>query len=181
MTGDSESFARIVVVGCPGAGKTRFSARLARRLGARHIERDRLGALGSKEFCAAVAATVAGDRWVFDGPPYFMEAVVYPAAQVVIWLDYRRSLILARGIRRALRRTIGPLESGQSFGDRFRNWVAPGGPRFAMAVYTQRRQEFGRLRQHPGLAGVVIVRFGTPSATAAWLAALGSPPDSPAF
>jgi len=172
MTGHGKFFARIVVVGCPGAGKTHFSSALARRLGARHIERDRLGTLGSAEFCAAVAAAVTDDRWVFDGPPYFMETVVYPAAQVVIWLDYRRSLILARGIRRALRRTIGPLEPGQSFGDRFRQWVAPGGPRFAMAVYTQRRQESGRLQQHPELATTAILRFGTPTTAAAWLAAL---------
>ncbi len=178
MTGESEFFARIVVVGCPGAGKTRFSAVLARRLDARHIERDRLGALGSAEFCAAVAAAVAVDLWVFDGPPYYVEAVVYPAAQIVIWLDYRRSLILARGLRRALRRTIGPLEPGQSFGDRFRQWVAPGGPRFAMAVYTQRRQEFGRLQQHPELAATAVLRFGTPTEAAAWLATLDGPPEA---
>jgi hypothetical protein len=163
---------RVVVIGCPGAGKTRFAALLARRIAARHIERDRLGTLGSPAFCAAVSSAIAAERWVFDGPPYFVEAEVYAAAQVVIWLDYRRSLILARAIRRALRRTVGPVEPGQTFLDRFRQWVAPGGPRFMLAVYDARRQEFGRLSQHPLLAETPVLRFGTPIAAVEWLAAL---------
>lgn len=162
---------RVVVIGCPGAGKTRFSALLARRIAARHIERDRLGTLGSEAFCAAVASAIAGDCWVFDGPPYYMEAEVYAAAQIVIWLDYRRSLILARSICRALRRTVGVLEPGQTFADRFRQWIAPGGPRFMLAVYDERRHEFGRLSQHPILERTIVLRFGTPSEAAGWLAA----------
>ncbi len=34
---------RVVVIGCPGVGKTRFSAKLAQQIGAQHIVRDRLG------------------------------------------------------------------------------------------------------------------------------------------
>jgi len=164
--------ARIVVVGCPGAGKTYFSAMLARRIGIRHIERDRLGVPNTQAFRDDVSAAVAGERWVFDGPPYFVEGLVYPAVQAVIWLDYRRSLILARAIRRSLRRMFGPLEPGQTCGYRLQQWLAPGGPRFAMSVYTDRRREFARLRQRPELAGVAFIRFGSPNAAAAWLATL---------
>src|SRR5436305_1650979 len=84
MTGQSSLPGRIVVVGCSGAGKTRFSARLARRIGAQHIERDRLGPPTSDRFRSAVDAAVTGDRWVFDGPPYYVETLVYPAVQVVV-------------------------------------------------------------------------------------------------
>ena len=171
-----EQLACVVVIGCPAAGKTRFAAALARRLGARHIERDRLGALGSAAFRDAVASAIAGERWVFDGPPYFVEAEVYAAAQAVIWLDYRRSLILARAIRRSLRRTIGTLEPGQTFADRFRQWIAPGGPRFMMAVYDERRHEFGCLHQHPILADSPVLRFATPTEAAVWFAALAPHP-----
>lgn len=172
---------RVVVVGCPGAGKSTFSARLARRIDATLIVRDRLGPLGSAPYRRAVYDATAAGRWVFDGPPYYVESLVYPAVDTVIWLDYRRSLVMARAIRRSLRRTFGPLDEGQAPWSRLSQWVTAGGPRFAWSVYDERRREFGALREHPIIkevpGGKDFIRFGTPRDAARWLAAQTAPQD----
>ena len=167
---------RVVVVGCCGAGKTTFSAGLARRLGVPHVERDALGELGSDAYRGAVTAIVSTEGWVFDGPPYFMDDLVYSAAQSVIWLDYTRELVLWRAMRRSLQRTFAVPGTGPNGWWRLRQWVAPGGPRFAYSVYVERRREFRRLERDPRLAGKVR-RFGGPIEAQGWLASLEATED----
>src|ERR1041385_1676006 len=170
----SGSLKRVVVVGCSGAGKSTFSAELARRLHLPYVERDMLGDLGSEAYQTAVAAALDKNEWVFDGPPYFVEDLVYSAAQVVVWLDYTRPLVMSRAIWRSLGRTFGPTEPGQDSWWRFRQWVTPGGPRWAWQTYSQRRQEFGKLSQRPEMATVQVVRFSRPRAARIWLTSLAS-------
>ena len=94
----------------------------------------------------------------------------------MIWLDYRRSLVMARAIRRSLRRTFGPLDEGQAPWSRLSQWVTAGGPRFAWSVYDERRREFGALREDPIIKeageGKAFIRFATPRDAARWLAAV---------
>lgn len=169
--GPQHRLQRVVVIGCSGAGKSTFSALLARRLGVPHVERDALGKLGSETYRSAVADVVSADEWVFDGPPYFVDEMVYAATQRIIWLDYSRTLVLWRPIGRSLRRTFAAPESGENQLWRLRQWVAPGGPAFAYSVYAARRREFGQLQQRPELAGKLL-HFRAPSAAHAWLASL---------
>lgn len=171
------SFQRIVVVGCCGAGKSTFSAALARRLCLPYVERDRLGDLGSEAYRTAVDRMLTQEEWVLDGPPYYVDGLVYPAAQIVIWLDYGKTLVLWRAIRRSLRRTFCPPESEESRWWRFRQWSAPGGPCWAWQTYSQRKQEFAALSRRPELASVQVVRFGCPAEARAWLAGLGRSAD----
>lgn len=104
---------RIVVVGCAGAGKTTLSRQLAHRLQVSYVERDALGDLVSETYRSAVRAVLEGDAWVFDGPPYCVDAVVYPATETVVWLDYNRLLIMGRAIGRSARRAITRRVPGQ--------------------------------------------------------------------
>lgn len=172
MSGDSERLQRVVVIGCCGAGKSTFSARLALRLGIPHFERDALGELGSDGYRNAVAAAVRGKSWVFDGPPYFVDHLVYPAARAVIWLDYARMCVLWRAARRSLRRTFAT-RTDQNSGWRLRQWIATGGPLFANSVYGDRRREFRQLAARSDLAGKVMC-FDAPAAARAWLASIES-------
>lgn len=166
-----EPLERVLVIGCCGAGKSIFSAELARRLDVPHVERDALGELGSDNYRNAVATIVSTQRWVFDGPPYFVEDLVYPVAQRVLWLDYSRMLVIRRAIRRAFRRTFAPLEPGKTKRWRLQQWIAPGGPRFANEVYAARKREFSHLQHRAELVGKVL-QFDTPTAAKAWLASL---------
>jgi len=168
---------RAVVVGCCGAGKSTFSAALARRLGVPYVERDALGELGSDTYRGAVAGIVRAEGWVFDGPPYFVDDLVYPAAQRVIWLDYSRALVLWRATGRSLRRTCAAPEAGKDGWRGLRQWIAPGGPCFAGSVYAARKREFRQLQHRPDLAGKVL-HLGDPAAARAWLASLEAADNS---
>jgi adenylate kinase family enzyme len=153
--------ARVVVVGCAGAGKTTLAAALASRLRAPHVERDELGELGSDEYRAAVAEAVAGDRWVFDGPPYYVDELVYARAEVVVALDYPRRVVMRRVVWRALRRPDP------------RSWRDPHHPvRWAWSVWTDRRSEIAALGSRPELASAEVVRLSSPAAARRWLASL---------
>jgi hypothetical protein len=165
---------RVVVIGCAGAGKSTFSEALARCLGVPHVDRDTLGEIRSDAYQGAVAAAVGTEGWVFDGAPHCVEETVYPACQLVIWLDYPRPLVVWRATRRSLRRTFGPLPPGENGWWRLRQWITPGGPRCAWCVYRDRKRRFSKLEQRPDLAGKVL-RFGEPAAARAWLASLSLP------
>jgi adenylate kinase family enzyme len=174
MNAFAEGVRRVVVVGCCGSGKSTLAAELARRLRVPHVERDLLGDEGSDEYRAAAARAVEADAWVFDGAPYFVEGVVYPRAQLVAALDYRRSVVMRRVIRRSLRLTLGPGDSGTHDRTPFRDWLRPDHHvRWAWTSWPERRREIAGLRARPELARAEIVRLASPSAAAAWLAAVG--------
>jgi adenylate kinase family enzyme len=154
---------RVVVVGCPGAGKTKLSAALAARLGLPHIERDELGELGSDEYRAAVAHIAGTDKWVFDGAPYYVDEVVYGRAQLVVALDYPRRVVMRRVVWRALRRPDA------------RSWRDPEHPvRWAWSVWTERRREIADLERRAELASPQIVRLCSPANARRWLSAISA-------
>jgi hypothetical protein len=167
-----EPLKRVVVVGCCGAGKTTFSRELARRLHVPYVERDGLGELGSETYRAAAAAVVEAEAWVFDGPPYYVEPLVYSAAQVVAWLDYTKPLVVGRAVRRSLGRTFGLPKPGEKAWGRLRQWIAPGGPYWAWTVYARRQREFAALADRSDLARATVLRFGRPQQAHAWLESL---------
>lgn len=167
-----ESLERVVVVGCCGAGKSIFSAELAHRLQVPHVERDALGELGSEAYRAAVSAALAPKKWIFDGPPYYVELQVYSVAEVVIWLDYAKSVALSRAVWRSIGRTLGSVETGKNQPGRLRQWIAPGGPYWTWQTYVARKQEFAALSCRPELATAQVLRFGRPNEACVWLDSL---------
>jgi adenylate kinase family enzyme len=103
---------RVVVVGGPGAGKTTLAGSVAAAIDASHVELDSLWwqrgwvPRSAEELRAAVAERL-GERWVVDG--FYVEEVgdlVWPAADVVVWLDLPRRTCVRRAVVRALRRRV---------------------------------------------------------------------------
>ena len=160
------------MVGCCGAGKSTFAAELALRLCVLYIERDALGKLGSDEYRAGVGAMLKTRAWVFDGPPYFVDHLVYPVAHVVVWLDYPRSLVIKRAIRRSVKRTFALSKPDKNQSGRLHQWIAPGGSLFAWKTYAQRKREFATLSENPELSETQILRFDHPQKARNWLASL---------
>ena len=169
FTVNTAPYCRVVVVGCSGAGKSTFCNALSSRLDVPHVERDRLGELGSDVYRAAVDTVLSTPAWVFDGAPYYVEASVYGVAQAVIWLDYSRTVVVGRAIGRALRRTFGKSDFPDAPQSWWHHWFGAGSPWFAWKVYTARRHEFGGLASRSDLGQFTVIRFGSPAKAEEWL------------
>ncbi|MDX1648999.1 MAG: hypothetical protein R3263_04015, partial [Myxococcota bacterium] len=106
-------FARVAVVGTSGAGKTVLARRLARLLGAPHVELDALhwgpGWTPAPEarFRARVTEALAGPRWVCDGNYRVVRDLVWARATAVVWLDYALPVVMGRVLARALEPCVG--------------------------------------------------------------------------
>ncbi len=104
---------RIVVLGSPGAGKSRFARTLGERLGLPVIHLDALyygpgwGAGESEDFRRRLAERMAGGRWITDGNFVSQTADLrFPAADTNVILDQPAWLRIARAAGRAVRPDI---------------------------------------------------------------------------
>jgi hypothetical protein len=175
-TGPAREYRRIVVIGVAGAGKSTFSRRLGAAWGCPVVERDALGRLGSSEYLAAATAAVAGERWIFDGFPYYVDEVVYQRAELIVALDYPRWVAAWRVLRRSAALAFGA-DRGAHPVEGVSAWFRPTHPvRIALLRHGDRRREINDLVAAQSRTADVI-RFTTPRDTTAWLTrqALGTP------
>ncbi len=103
---------RVAVVGNSGSGKTTFARRLARQLEVPHIELDAIfhqpgwQALEPGAFRARVATEAAAPGWVVDGNFSEVRDLVWARAEAIVWLDFRRSVVMRRVVVRTIRRAV---------------------------------------------------------------------------
>ena len=120
MRGDDivhpEDGPRIAVVGVTGAGKTRLSRFLSRKLGLPHIEMDALHwkpnwvPAPETEFLRGVASMTAASRWVADGNYSRMREIVWGRASDLVIVSPPHCIAFLRLIRRTLSRIISRRE-----------------------------------------------------------------------
>ncbi len=109
---------RIVVVGCPGSGKSTIARELAEELGLTHIELDALfhqpdwTAAPNDQFQASLRVAMdeadeTTDGWVMCGN-YNRQTggIHHERADTVLWLDLPKPVIMGRVILRTLRRGV---------------------------------------------------------------------------
>jgi adenylate kinase family enzyme len=110
---------RVNVKGSSGAGKSTFSAELARRLDVPYVELDELhhgpnwSEPTDEEFQARVREAMAGapDGWVIDGNyERKLGDLVLGAADTIVWLDLPLWFKLRRLWRRTIRRIRDQVE-----------------------------------------------------------------------
>jgi adenylate kinase family enzyme len=101
---------RVLVAGGSGAGKTTLARRIARTLDLPCVELDGLfhgpGWTPRPGFLAEVAAFSAGPRWVTEWQYAAARPLLAARADTVVWLDLPRLLVLARVVRRTVRRRL---------------------------------------------------------------------------
>lgn len=96
----------IAVVGTSGSGKTCFSRRLAKVIGKPHLElddflRDPSGEVAGRDaYRQRTAEAIRGAGWITDGGGPAVRDLVWPAADLIIWLDYPSAVVLSRLLRR---------------------------------------------------------------------------------
>ncbi|MBI3544130.1 MAG: AAA family ATPase [Deltaproteobacteria bacterium] len=157
---------RIVIVGTSGSGKTTAARELSRRLGVEHHELDALYWLGGwrprdpQEFRARVAELAARPAWIIEGHDARVRDLTWSRADAIVWLDLPLPTILARALRRTVRRVLTrePLGGGnvESLRRAFLSRQSP--LLWVLKTHRARRREWESLFATPARAGLRLQR-----------------------
>ncbi|HEY6501272.1 MAG TPA: AAA family ATPase [Streptosporangiaceae bacterium] len=168
---------RILVTGITGAGKTTLARAVAGRLGIPFHEMDALALTGpgwaeNPRLAEDVAAISAGPGWVFDSLGYpQVRDPLWTRADGIVWLDYPRWVVMARVLRRSVKRTVlrRPVFGGNV--ETVGLWFTRDHPAWwAWTQYGARRAEIAERIERFG--PLEVARLGSPRAARDWLAAL---------
>ena len=149
---------RVVVIGSSCAGKTTFAQELARTWGCDFIELDELywgpqwTPKPAPEFHRLVRDAAQGSEWVSAGNYSAIRDELWPRATTIVWLNFGLGLLLWRGLRRTLARSLGgtvlfhgnreSLRRAFLSRDSLLWWIA--------STFDRRRREFAALRAAGG-------------------------------
>ncbi len=175
---------RVAVVGSSGSGKSAFAARLAQRLAIPHVELDAIAwrpgwVLLSKSdpaaFIRLVQDAAAADSWVADGNYSLVQPLILARATHLVWLDYGRSVIMPRVLKRSFLRALSPRELWPGTGNRedFRRWLRPDHPiRWTWDNHARVRARYAATFADPARAQLTKHRLARPRDAARLLARL---------
>ncbi|NJC67085.1 adenylate kinase [Planosporangium flavigriseum] len=165
---------RILIVGISGAGKTTLGLRLAAILRIPFFEVDSLfygpNWTRREDFPAKVAEIAGQERWIVDSFGYCeVQSVLAPKADLILWLDYSRALVMRRVLSRSLRRALRGEVRRDGNVERFRDWLRADFPvRWAWQHHHDRRRFFLNFLRDYASQGKVI-RLRTPSQAECWV------------
>ncbi|MFK0283045.1 adenylate kinase [Streptomyces sp. NPDC090499] len=170
---------RILVVGVTGAGKSTPARPLSGRLGLPYHEMDALyfngpGWAVNDGLAADVARLTAGPRWIVDslGSPEVRD-LLWDRADIVVWLDCPRRVVMPRVLRRSVRRTVTREALFGGNRETWSGWLSREHPAWwAWSQHGARGREIGRRAGDPRFAPLHTHRFGHPDDTAARPASL---------
>lgn len=166
---------RVLVAGTSGAGKTTLARRVAALLDIPHIEIDALfhgpGWAPRATFEAEVHRFSAGSCWITEWQYSPVRALLAQRADLLVWLDLPRALVMWQVIGRTVRRRLGrqvlwngnrepPLCTMLTDREHIIRWAWSTHPKTATRVAEL-------LHKHPDL---VIVRLTSRSDVEHWLA-----------
>ncbi|HEY9763734.1 MAG TPA: AAA family ATPase [Trichocoleus sp.] len=173
-------FWRISVIGTPGSGKTTLARQIAQALQIPHIELDALfwgpnwTESKTEEFRDRIVSAIAAPTWVADGN-YRRSGgdLVRDKANLIVWLDYSRQVVMQRIIWRTLNRVISHQELWS--GNR-ESWRQAFFSQDSMIYYTWRkhshyREEYRHQFSLPEFQGR-MVRLRSPQEAQDWLTGL---------
>lgn len=175
---------RISVVGSSGSGKTTLARRLGQVLDLPFIELDAinwqagwtdLNSTDPQEFIRRVEAAITPETWVSDGNYGRIRPALWKRATHLIWLDYERSVIMPRVIRRSFMRAFTGQELWEGTGNResWIRWLEKDHPiRWAWDTFHRRRTAYETMLAEPGFDHLEVHRLRHPREAEALIARL---------
>jgi adenylate kinase family enzyme len=168
---------RVVVVGSTGSGKTTLARTLARRLGVPHVELDALHwgpnwtEVPDSLLRERVVEALCGHEWVVDGNYSQVRDLVWPRAQMVVWLDYSLPQIWWQLLKRTLWRVAVREELWHGNRESLRTAFFSKDSLFVWSVqtYGKRKKEYPVLLTMLEHAHIVSVRLRSPREMGRWL------------
>ena len=168
---------RILVIGTSCAGKSTLASALSLALAIPRIELDVLfwspgwQPKPPELFLSLVREAAAGECWVADGNYGMIRPVLWPRANVIVWLNYSLPVVFWRGllrsIRRSWRREVLWHGNTESFRRTFLSresillWI--------LTTHRRRARMLRCLQDDPQYAGIEWIEFRTPTETSRWL------------
>lgn len=171
---------RVLVAGTSGSGKSTFAARLAAVFGLEHVEIDGLfhgpGWVPRPEFVADVERFTSRTGWVTEWQYHTVRPLLAERADLLVWLDYPRHVVMRRVVARTVRRRIRNEELWNGNRERGlwrvlvdRDHIV----RWAWRTHEATPKRVAELLElRPELS---VVRLRSPAEAEAWLAGLGEP------
>ena len=177
---------RVAFVGCSGAGKTTLAREVAGRLGVEHIELDAIfhqpgwTELPQGEFARRVAQRLADapNGWTSDGN-YNSHGgrQVREAADTIVWVDTSKPRVMARVIRRTLRRVITREELWNGNREPWTNLYSRDPQRniivWSWTRFGEYRCQYQQMLDEGQWAHAQVVRLRTPAQARRWLSGVG--------
>jgi adenylate kinase family enzyme len=163
---------RIAVVGTSGSGKTTLGKQLSQALNVPFIELDAVNwqadwrdliTYDRHEFIRRVDAATSGERWVTDGNYKTTRAMVWGRATHLVWLDYKRHIIMRRVIARSIARAWDQRELWAGNRERWTTWLDKEHPiRWAWSTCADLRAQCDSALQDDAYAHLTVLRLRHP-------------------
>jgi adenylate kinase family enzyme len=177
-------YTRIAVVGSTSSGKSTLAEKIAARLDLAYVELDSLywqpgwRPAEREDFRERVqsALDAAHGRWIVAGNYRMVRDVIWPAADMVIWLDYPFPLVFWRLLVRTIRRLALREElwngNRERLWDHLRLWSRDSLFNWLFQSHWRLRREYPEFFAMPAYAHLHVLRFATPDEANSWFAGL---------
>ncbi len=167
---------RIRVVGTSGSGKTTYARELSRVLGLPHRELDEVfwGPGWTHRDRGLAHAELreldAGPGWVVDGNWQSARGQLLENADLVVWLDYPRAVVMSRVVRRTARRVLTREELWHGNRERPR-FLLRTDPEENIILWAWHSHADNRAhyQERAAVGDVPVVRLRSPRAARRWL------------
>ena len=168
---------RCVVVGTSGSGKSTFARELASKARLHYVELDKLYWAANwtprhaSEFQQAVQRETECERWVVDGNYSAMREAFWPRATHVVWLNFSRTVVFSRIIRRTFKRAITQEELWDGNRESLRKALLSKQSilLWSFTTYAKNRLKYARLRVSPEYAHLQWQELQTPRQAKAFI------------
>jgi adenylate kinase family enzyme len=168
---------RIAVVGTSASGKTTLARNIAAATGIPHVELDSLHweanwtEATDEALRERVERALQGAAWVTDGNYSKVRDLIWPRAEILVWLDYPLPVVLNRLLKRTLRRIVVREELWSGNRETIRGFLFSRDSLFlwVLQTYRKHRRTYPALLKQPEYSHLRLVHLRSPRAANAWL------------